>query len=469
MKRMIIKTMLVSMMCFRITCNYEVRAERMSSEVSGFVWTQTDFTEKTVHPGGRFWMYRPKLKLVEDILYVSNNKGIFSRNLNEENSRFELFALGELGQSIIDFVKNGDKILVIAYASNNHKDSLLFLSVDNGKTFENFTSPDLFQNNPYTGWICEECNAVIQIAQHPKNKDTIALLTHYGISISEDFGLTWRHVMQRYWGGQDWHLGFHPLDGNTLFYTGEQIDHSGVINKSSDGGITWSYWNTMYDGGGDDCVHSIAYHPTNPDILVHSAEGWIRKSTDRGETWNDIEGTRETGMYFFKVLFDNDNPEILYATGGQGGSSMNGADFHLYRSTDSGESWHHVFEHNTNIKWGGTVFDMIQYKNKLFLYLPESGIAELDLGTKTGNVYIKNIGQASLTVFPNPARNILYFDTDLVVSSVEMINLTGQVHQKTAVLNNERQIDISQLNAGIYFAVFHTKELSVTKKIVVVK
>jgi hypothetical protein len=411
-------------------------------------------------------MYRPKLKLLDDILYVSHNKGIFRKNLNDEDSKWILFAHGDLGWPIIDFVKNGDKILAISN-TNSYKDSLVYLSVDNGKTFENFTSPDLFQGNK-GGWICAACNTVIQIAQHPENKDTIALLIHYGVSISEDFGLSWRPVLERFAGGQDWHLGFHPLDANTMFYTGEQMNQTGVIYKSSDGGNSWSYWDTMMDsGGGDDCVHSIAYHPVNPDILVHGAEGWIRKSTDRGETWTPVE-LRETGMYFYKVLFDNDNPEILYATGG-GGGSVNSIDFHLYRSTDMGNSWQHVFEKNTNVAWGGTILDMVQYKNKLYLYSSGCGVVELDLGTTTGNIYIKNVGQASLTVFPNPAQNMLYFDTDLIVHNIEIINLTGQVHQKTTILNNERQIDISQLKPGVYFAVFHTKELTVTKKIVVVK
>jgi len=345
---------------------------------------------------------------------------------------------------------------------------LLYLSVDNGKTFENFTSPDLFQEDKDWGWICAACNTVMQIAQHPENKDTIALITHYGVSISEDFGETWRHVMERPWRGQDWHLGFHPLDGNTIFYTGEKMNFSGVIYKSSDGGDSWSEWDTfMQSPGGDDCVHSMAYHPTNPDIIVHSGEGWIRKSTDRGETWNTID-LRHTGMYFYKILFDNNSPEILYATGSKGGT-LSGEIFHLYRSTDTGDSWHHVFEHNTNIEWGGEIHDIVQYKNKLFLYSVACGIVELDLGTKTGNIYIKNVEPFSLTVFPNPVQNSLYFDTDLEVNHIEIINLIGQVRQKTTVSNNERQIDISQLNAGVYFAVFHTKELTVTKKIVVVK
>ena len=109
---------------------------------------------------------------------------------------------------------------------------------------------------------------------------------------------------------------------------------------------------------------------------------------------------------------------------------------------------------------------MVQYKNKLFLNTTVNGVAELDLGTTTGNASIKTGG---LTVFPNPIQNRLYFETDLSVNRIEIISQTGRVLQKTNVPENEHQIDISRLPAGVYFAVFHTKELTVTKKIVVVK
>ena len=55
-------------------------------------------------------MYRPKLKILDDVLYVSHNTGIFSKKLNEADSEWEPFALGDLGQPITDFVKNGDNL-----------------------------------------------------------------------------------------------------------------------------------------------------------------------------------------------------------------------------------------------------------------------------------------------------------------------------------------------------------------------
>ena len=112
---------------------------------------------------------------------------------------------------------------------------------------------------------------------------------------------------------------------------------------------------------------------------------------------------------------------------------------------------------------------MLKYKDKLILYTHDCGLFELDLGTPTTLPPSATEPQMSLTLFPNPAQDILQFETDLVVHSVEIVDLTGRIHQKTTLFDNERQIDLSHLKSGVYFAVFHAKGLSITKKIVVVK
>ena len=123
MKKNVIKAVLAGMICFYMACSNEVFAEQETPETPGFVWTHTGFAEQIVFPNA-YWMYRPKLKIVDDVLYVSHNTGIFSKKLNEADSAWELFALGDLGWPIVDFVKNGDKMLVISNTAS-HKDSLL--------------------------------------------------------------------------------------------------------------------------------------------------------------------------------------------------------------------------------------------------------------------------------------------------------------------------------------------------------
>ena len=410
------------------------------------------FTRPVVTPpSDKFFIsYKPKLKLLGDTLYVCSNTGIYKKNL-KDNADWELYAFENI--PIIEFVKNGNKLLAISTGTRDGKDSLLLLSNDNGQTYINYTHPHFLEYG---------FNYLSRISQNPENSNSLLVLhVNSGISKSDDFGTNWKNLNDINFGNQNWHLGFHPLDTTTLFYSGETGFFSGMLCKSSDNGSTWS--NYMHPGG-DNCIHSITFHPTNPDILVYSGEGTMGKSTDKGETWN-ITNLYSTGMYFYKVLFDEENPTILYSTGINGKYTSQDSIW-VYRSTDTGSSWELAYNEKMNENCGG-VFDMAKYKNKLIFYTRNCGLFELDLGTISNIHNFTTRNQPLLTIFPNPTQGILQFETDIVINNIEIIELTGSVLQKTNISNNERQIDISRLNSGIYFVVFHTKELKITKKIVI--
>jgi photosystem II stability/assembly factor-like uncharacterized protein len=299
---------------------------------------------------------------MDDRLYVCSNTGIYKKNV-KDNSNWELYALENI--PVTEFVKNGNNLLAISMGTDAGTDSLLFLSNDNGQTFINFTS-QYFLNYGY--------NHLYRIAQNPENSNSI-LVTHFlnGISKSDDFGISWKYLTYRF-GYQDWDLAFHPLDTTTIFHTGETIIFEGVIGKSSDNGETWSIFT---DPGGTTCIHSIAFHPINPDIIVYSNEGRFGKSTDKGETYEVVSPNFSKG-YIYKVLFDEKNPAILYASGAT--DQQNKDTIFIYRSTDTGDSWQ-LF-HNEYVGEGcGFVLEMIKYKNKLILYTRDCGLFELKLDT----------------------------------------------------------------------------------------
>ena len=413
------------------------------------------FVQRYVNPrieyGFKDYVYRPQLKVLDDTLYVCTNNGIYRKNLIEDGE-WELYAFENI--PITEFVKNGDRLLAISTGTSDGTDSLLLLSNDNGQTCINFTSSHFLQYGS---------NYLFRMVQNSDNRNCILVLHGmYGLSKSDDFGVTWMNLNENHFGDQNWYLGFHPLDANTIFYSGEMMALQGTYLKSSDVGETWSAYTHP---GGDNCIHSFAFHPTNPDILVYSGEGTMAKSTDKGETWT-VKDLYGTGMYFYKVLFDEDNPTMLYSSGLNGKYTSQDSIW-VYRSTDMGDSWELAYKEY--IEDNGGVFDMVKYQHLLIFYTRESGLFQLDLGAITSNSHIKSVEQHSLTVFLNPAQNRLHFNTDLSVNYIDIISLSGRMLQKTNINNNERQIDISHLHAGVYFAVFHTGELTVTKKIIVVK
>ncbi len=418
------------------------------------------FTQKVVSPASIFhYSYRPKLKLMNDTLYVSTNTGVYRKDL-KQNSSWEQYAFK--GIPVTEFVKNGSNLLAISPGTKDGKDSLMFLSEDNGKTFQNYTSPHFFE--------FEEYNYPHRIVQNPRNPNSILLFhTHYGLSGSEDFGKSWKNLNAVGGGYQSWFAGFHPLDTTTIFYSGEMDSFTGYIFRSTDSGITWpDFFNYYKHPGGDNCIHDIAFHPTNPEILAYSGEMTIAKSTDKGETWN-IKDLFNSSIYFYTILFDGENPDYLYASGLSRKSLNINDTIFVYRSTDMGDSWHIAYKEKLDMNGGG-VIDMLKYKDKLIFYTQNAGLFELDV-KKTQPLSINTIEKVNnLRVYPNPATNTLFFDTETRIQHIDILNPMGQTIHQYAVSDNEKRIDVTFLIPGNYFVIFHTdQQTKIIKKVCISK
>ena len=67
-----------------------------------------------------------------------------------------------------------------------------------------------------------------------------------------------------------------------------------------------------------------------------------------------------------------------------------------------------------------------------------------------------------LSIFPNPANDFLTIESNLLISQVQFIDLTGRVFD----YQNHRKIDISGLNSGVYFVRITTNSQSYVTKLV---
>jgi hypothetical protein len=74
----------------------------------------------------------------------------------------------------------------------------------------------------------------------------------------------------------------------------------------------------------------------------------------------------------------------------------------------------------------------------------------------------------SSLVFPNPATDVLYIDSNVgIISSVNIINESGKVVYSGKVKAEKTQIEISNLNSGVYFVQVRTENGIKTQKIIV--
>jgi len=73
----------------------------------------------------------------------------------------------------------------------------------------------------------------------------------------------------------------------------------------------------------------------------------------------------------------------------------------------------------------------------------------------------------SILVFPNPATDILYIDSKNEILNLNVVNTTGQLVYSVDLNLQKTQLDISRLQAGIYFVQVETENGISTQKIIV--
>lgn len=156
-------------------------------------------------------------------------------------------------------------------------------------------------------------------------------------------------------GGLGYDVRIHPKDKNIMFVT----DNPSGVNKSYDGGDTWVQRNsgitTSAGASGDGIpIFSLTVDPNNTDIVwagTQNAKG-IYKSTDGGETWvkkdNGVIEGDEISFRGFGVHPYNSN--IVFA-GAEISTGILGKEFDktkgkIYKTEDGGENWRTVWEGN---------------------------------------------------------------------------------------------------------------------------
>jgi hypothetical protein len=79
-------------------------------------------------------------------------------------------------------------------------------------------------------------------------------------------------------------------------------------------------------------------------------------------------------------------------------------------------------------------------------------------------VGVENLSNISLSIYPNPATDIITIETDEQVLSVELFSTVGQKINVTT--NAKQQINISDFAAGTYSLIIHTTNGNVQKRFV---
>ncbi len=160
---------------------------------------------------------------------------------------------------------------------------------------------------------------------------------------STDGGYSW--TMGSFSNTVYWLGATHPTNGSVVYATGYKYDGShwrSTFFKSTDGGANWTS-TYLGDPGIHSYGRSIAVAPSNPDYIIvggyKSDGGTVAQlfgSTDGGTTFFDATPPGASTDYYFEGLaFHPTNPAIILA----------GAYLALHRSTDGGSNWTRITQY----------------------------------------------------------------------------------------------------------------------------
>jgi photosystem II stability/assembly factor-like uncharacterized protein len=139
--------------------------------------------------------------------------------------------------------------------------------------------------------------------------------------------------------------------GGAVFYFGA-VD--GGVWKTIDAGVTW---NPVFDGQPIASIGALEVAPSNPDVIyagtgesdirsaLSSGDG-VYKSTDGGQTWNNI-GLRDSRQ-ISRIVIDPRNADVVYV-GALGHAYGPNNQRGVFKSTDGGATWTHVLDKGPNI------------------------------------------------------------------------------------------------------------------------
>jgi photosystem II stability/assembly factor-like uncharacterized protein len=207
-------------------------------------------------------------------------------------------------------------------------DILLYKSTDGGANWSSSINPEN-----------SGCSTDGLLAMDPTDPHTLYLQSGddwggYGLSKSTDGGTTWGFI-----GSADlnyvYALVIDPTSPATLYagtVSNPAVPYSGIggVQKSTDGGATWSVIGLAYQH-----VNLLAMDPLQPSVLYAGVFHWgLFKSADSGASWspinNGLEDLIDTGVNVNALIVDPDQPDVLYlGTTGYG----------VFKSSDGGVTW----------------------------------------------------------------------------------------------------------------------------------
>jgi metallopeptidase family M12-like protein/type IX secretion system substrate protein len=261
------------------------------------------------------------------------------------------------------------------------------------------------------------------------------------------------------------------------------VDCGGSLCPScpTGGQILGSYFETGWDGwsdGGSDCARYAGSRSWEGNYSIRIRDNSGTSSAMTSPTLN-LSSYSSIDVQFYFYAYSMENGEdfwLRYYDGSSwttvaawaSGTSFNNNTFYTATVTLTSSSYN--FPSNAQIRFqcdASANSDHIYIDEvtvTAYAALPESGetIVTTDEVFKTSfnldpESNIASLDQPDLSVYPNPAKDVLNITTDKVIESVQIVSVSGQLMRTIQSDDAYEEVNISNLQAGMYYVLIRTE------------
>ena len=240
---------------------------------------------------------------------------------------------------------------------------LIQRSDDGGKTWEQVGSEFVYEGVPGTHQWYDgtphpwEFKRVWHLEPSLDDPDTVfAGVEDAALFRSTDGGKTWKELagLREHDTGKHWQPGAGGMCLHTILIDPRNakrmyvaISAAGAF-RSDDGGTTWRPINRGLksaqipdpDAEVGHCVHRIAMHRTNPDVLYMQKHWDVMRSDNAGDLWHEVSGNLPTD-FGFPIDVHAHDPKTIYVVPIKSDSEHFPPEgkLRVYRSRTGGDEW----------------------------------------------------------------------------------------------------------------------------------
>ena len=246
-------------------------------------------------------------------------------------------------------------------------------------------------------------------------------------------------------GGLSWlpHWG-HP--GLTMFNDCDFVNqdegylsswYAGHLFKTVDAGANWSeIVIDEVDGSAwiSDDYRSVAF-PSQDTVLVTHQNGILR-TLDGGSTWSEIKPVEAISNFYPSSVIVRAIDNYLLVNQGNNPSM---ASPRIYETTDGGDNW------TASANTLESIRDVACNTSYCFAVGSNGTVYRKE---NLINSVFENVEKGELSIFPNPARDILNITYAKEITQVSIYDEVGRLHHDNS--NNHEYISVSHLKSGLY-------------------